>query len=294
MLRPATKTLALSTALLSGCMIALSGCATAIDTPTQDLRIEILGTGQALCDLRQEGRRYRVYAPATLRVYKDDSPMKVRCAAPGNRVQTVVLDPKVDDWTYGDIATGVLPGLAWDYASGAMYQYPDKVVIDYTGMPAQPYPLPDYQLVFEENPQLIGMEQFRPGSPALIGDMGTRPPELEPRQPGDFESSSDIMVPAPRTGGGSSAASPSTPAPAPAPALGSGQAAAKPLGASGVSTPAAPASSTNNGISSGGGSGNTTLNISNGSSNNGSSGSTSGSGSQAGKFALPPIPTASH
>ncbi len=160
----------------------LSSCATALEEPAQDLKIEIVGTGEALCDVTQPGRRYRAYAPGTIRVMKSSDPMKVKCAAPGNRELSITLTPEMSNMVYANVSNGIVPGVTWDYLTGASHQYPDVLVMDFTAMPPQPYPLPDYQLVLENNPHIAGMEQFRPGKSALISDVGQAARQMNTRQ----------------------------------------------------------------------------------------------------------------
>lgn len=162
--------------------LLLSSCATALESPAQDLRIDIVGTGEALCDVTQPGRRYRAYAPGTIRVMKSKDPMNVKCVAPGNRELDITLTPEMSNMMFANVVTGVVPGVTWDYLTGASHQYPDLVVMDFTAMPPQPFPLPDYQLVLERNPSIAGMEQFRPGKSALIGDVGQASPQLTIRE----------------------------------------------------------------------------------------------------------------
>ncbi|MGZ9096788.1 MAG: hypothetical protein ACXW30_00645 [Micavibrio sp.] len=162
--------------------LILSSCATALEEPVQDLHIDIVGTGEALCDVTQPGRRYRAYAPGSIRVMKSDDPLKVVCAAPGNRELSVTLTPKMTPMLAANITNGVIPGVTWDYLSGAAHHYPDKVVMDFSAMPPQHYPMPDYQYVIEQNPHIAGMEMFRPGKAALISDIGQQTPTLMPRE----------------------------------------------------------------------------------------------------------------
>jgi hypothetical protein len=183
---------------MASAVVLLSACATVIEKPTQDLKIEILGTGEALCDVTQSGRRYRAYAPSTIKIRKSHDLLNVRCFAPGNREKTVVLESKVTNSVLANVANGVLPGMTWDVASGAAFRYPDTVVVDFTDMPPQPYPLPDYQAVLNANPVLIGLEEFRPGRSALISDMGTGVQTMQKR-PDDvlMEETTIITTPAP-------------------------------------------------------------------------------------------------
>lgn len=191
---PMLRSLAVSFAalMLSGAMLA--GCSTALDGATEDLRIDIAGTGEALCDVTQPGRRYRAYAPGIFRVMKSSDDLRIRCSAPGNREQTVILKPQRSKSDIYNIYNGYVPGMLWDNATGARYEYPEYVLIDFSATPATSYPLPDYQQVFAKNPGLVGMEEFRPGHAALQSDLGQAVPTLRPREAGD-EAVSEIMMP---------------------------------------------------------------------------------------------------
>lgn len=164
------------------CLAAgLSGCATVIEKPTQELKINVVGTGEALCDVTQEGRRYRAYAPGTIKVHKSRHPLSVRCFAPGNREKTIVLKSAITNTAFANVVTGAVPGMAVDAESGALFQYDKVVTFDFSDMPPRSYPVPDYQTVLDQNPQMIGLEEFRPGQAALIRDMGNPAPRLQPR-----------------------------------------------------------------------------------------------------------------
>ncbi|MDB5492281.1 MAG: hypothetical protein JWO78_2130 [Micavibrio sp.] len=189
MIRQITVTFA--ALMLSGAM--LSGCSTAMNGGTEDIRINIAGTGEALCDVTQPGRRYRVYAPSSFRAMRSKDDLRIRCQAPGNRQQVVVLKSELSrDLPYNVSNLGV--GVGWDAMTGAMYNYPSEVLVDFRGMPPTSYPQPDYQDVFDQNPELLQMEQFRPGLPALGSDIGTAAPTLQPRST-EEDNSMGIMMP---------------------------------------------------------------------------------------------------
>lgn len=159
----------------------LPSCATILEEPAQDVRIDIVGTGEALCDVTQPGRRYRAYAPGTIRVMKSDDPMKVTCAAPGNRELSITLIPKMTPMLAANIFNGVVPGVTWDYMTGAAHHYPDKLVMDFSNLPPLAYDMPDYQHVLNRNPHIAGMEMFRPGRAALLSDVGQKTGDLPER-----------------------------------------------------------------------------------------------------------------
>lgn len=211
MIRQITVTFA--ALMLSGAM--MSGCSTAINGATEDIRINIAGTGEALCDVTQPGHRYRVYAPSTFRAMRSKDDLRIRCTAPGNREQVVILRSELSDNLAYNVSNLGL-GVGWDAMTGAMYNYPDQALIDFRGVPSTGYPQPDYQDVFDKNPELMQMEQFRPGNPALGSDMGTVTPTLQLRT-GEEDNSMGIMMPVPGSTPG--ATSSSSPAKAPLPPI---------------------------------------------------------------------------
>ncbi|MBI4030835.1 MAG: hypothetical protein HY370_04105 [Proteobacteria bacterium] len=64
-----------------------------------------------------------------------------------------------------------------------MFVYPEKIVVDFSGMKPQQMPLPEYQRTLAENPEIMNMEEFRPGQSALQRDRYNATPELQPRRP---------------------------------------------------------------------------------------------------------------
>lgn len=207
MIRSTNFTLAATVALMFSAM-SLAGCATAMDGATEDIKIEIAGAGEALCDVTQPGRRYRAYAPSTFRVMKSPDPLHIRCFAPGNREASVVLNSTVNDNTAYNVSNAGI-GAGWDYMTGATYQYPNYVMMDFSNVPSSSYPLPDYQTVFAKNPELTGMEQFNPGIPALISDQGQGIPSIRLRDPNDT-GPIDVMMPRAGVSAAGTVSTPST------------------------------------------------------------------------------------
>ena len=147
----------------------VTGCSTIIDKPTQNVRIETPGTEGAICYLEREDYRTRVWAPKTIRINKAQDPLNVRCLAPGNREKKVVIEPTFPTSTYMNL-TNLMGGALIDYQTGAMFELPEVIEVDFTGMPAKPMPLPAYQQLLEEYPAIADLEEFRPGRSALQRD----------------------------------------------------------------------------------------------------------------------------
>lgn len=181
-------------------VLMLSACSTVTDGATQEVAIETPGTSGAVCVLERPGHRMRVWAPKTVRITKSSGPMTVTCRAPGNREKTVVVDPEIADTFMLNIFNGFVPGALADNNTGAMYSYPDKIAVDFSGMPPERMEKPDYQRVLDENPDIFDMEEFRPGTPALQRDRNYVSPVLQPRRT-DEELFSRSGVNAVRDGG---------------------------------------------------------------------------------------------
>jgi hypothetical protein len=168
--------------LLSVAVLAMTGCARMIQGSSQDVTIETPGADGATCFLENKEMRYKFYAPQTITLTKPRSALNVRCLAPGNREKTVVVPLRFQEETFMNAANGLIPGMLYDYESNAMYKLPPVIVVDFTDMPPQPMPLPKYDRLLRENPQLRGWEEFRPGLPALQRDLYDAPVEMKRRE----------------------------------------------------------------------------------------------------------------
>lgn len=164
------------------CLLLLSGCSTMVNRTTQEMTIETPGAPGALCYLKSPGYYDRIWTPDTLTIQKTKGPLKIRCMAPGNMEKTVEITPKIVDTMYLNALTGYAAGALYDYETGAMFKYPEKVVIDFTDTIPQRMPEPDYQALLDRDPDLGGMEEFRPGKAALQRDSNRAVQPLHSRQ----------------------------------------------------------------------------------------------------------------
>ena len=163
----------------------LAGCATAIEDSSQEVEFRVVGADTALCHFKNDDYNYKIYAPNTVRIQKTRKPINLRCIATGNRERVATIEPEVSDMIAANFSNGFVPGVAWDVASGAAHAFPNVITVDFSGVPAQPMPLPEYQRVLSQNPGLIGLEEFRPGRAVLIIDYTTPIPTLERREGGE-------------------------------------------------------------------------------------------------------------
>ena len=172
--------------------VLLASCSTVMDGQIQDVTIEAKGATNVLCYMQNSDFSFRFYPPQTLKVSRSSDPYTIRCLAPGNREKTIVVEPKINDDTYLNAANlGV--GAVIDHASAAMYELPDKIVISFEGMEPTGYEQPAYNTFLDQNPHLKGVEEFRPGQPALMRDAGKETNALELRETGGSSAPSPVV-----------------------------------------------------------------------------------------------------
>jgi hypothetical protein len=129
---------------LSASVLLLASCASAIDGQTQDITLRTPGAENARCHLHNEDMKYVIHTDQTISIMKSPHDLEVSCLAPGNREKTITVKREINDWVAGNVATGVAPGMAYDYFSRGGFEYPHTITVDFTGMPVKPYDLPPY------------------------------------------------------------------------------------------------------------------------------------------------------
>ncbi len=150
-------------------LLFLTGCASVFDGATQDVKFETPGAQDALCYAYVEGTKYLVRPPQTINLYKSGHDITVDCQAPGNRRKNSVVAPALAGTTaWNAMNAGV--GAGWDYASGAMFRYPDVITIDFTGMPLLDSALPAQNNPDIRPPDSYDLEEFLPAVPRMNAD----------------------------------------------------------------------------------------------------------------------------
>lgn len=160
----------------------LSACASVLGESTQDVHFVTPGANDSVCYIDNGAVTYRAWPPQTLKLSKRSGDLEVRCLADGNREKTVIIEQNNSALTLANAMNGFVPGVFIDSQTGALYEYPNVVTVDFTDMAAQSMPLPNYHMHLMKNPSLFGMEEFRPGRAALIRDKYATIPELQKRQ----------------------------------------------------------------------------------------------------------------
>ncbi len=147
----------------------VSACAWTTQTSLQDVAFETPGALDAECEVLVGKTKYVVHPPQTIILPKSVETMHVNCLAPGGREKSWEYLPKVSPMILADSTLGMAPAI-WDHYSGALYYYPDKVVIDFRGVPTVPIPLPSYHNPDTVPPRLSGLDEETPGMPGLNAD----------------------------------------------------------------------------------------------------------------------------
>lgn len=119
--------------LLLVASVGTVACASVLETPNQEIEIVTPGVLNSRCDVLIGTLKYPVEPPQKLTVKKSEHPITVDCIAPGDRREVVTYDPKVSKYTAGNVATAGI-GAGYDYLSGAMFQYPEKIIVSFGGI----------------------------------------------------------------------------------------------------------------------------------------------------------------
>jgi hypothetical protein len=155
--------------------LALTGCATALERSTQTVYFQAVGATEVSCSVDTGKLKYKVNLPQKAEITKSRLPIHLTCLAAGNRKKEMLVASEVSGWTFGNVATGVVPGAAWDAASGAMFKYPDIIIVDFTDTIAVGDNLPLYHAVDGLDPKYAAgsVENLGPNTLKLPGDDAT-------------------------------------------------------------------------------------------------------------------------
>ena len=151
--------------------LMLTSCSTIMEGSTQQISFKTVGADNADCNVRLgvNSYVYNVRPPQTIWVQKSHKPIFVTCVAPGNRVANSTVESEVDGTTaYNIFNLGF--GVAYDDETGALYKYPNEIVIDFSGVQAKNRPLPSYHNVGALDPSEQGIEYMGADTPALTQD----------------------------------------------------------------------------------------------------------------------------
>ena len=147
----------------------LPACASAVSGPMQTVTIETPGSYSSRCIL-QNGNRYKADSGVPVTIMRSEKDLTVDCYGSDNRHRQVVVESDVNGWTAGNAVTGVVPGVAYDHVSKAMYGYPEIITVDFIGVPGRGYELPQYHDKDMPNPYEASIESYAPSKAKVPSD----------------------------------------------------------------------------------------------------------------------------
>lgn len=148
----------LSLSLLTG------ACASLMSGQTQEVTLLTPGATEAEC-IFDNGVRYKFYTGETIMVMRNESDIKLDCYASGNRHRVVTIESDGNKWAIGNIVTGIIPGVTFDHFSKGLYEYPETITVDFTGVPTLGFGLPEYHNKDAPNPYEQPVENYGPTTP---------------------------------------------------------------------------------------------------------------------------------
>lgn len=154
---------------------ALAGCATMVEESSQTINFQVVGATDVMCDVDSGKLKYNIRPPQTITVKKSKRDLNLTCMAAGNRVQTMTVSSSLSGWTFANVVGGgVIPGTLYDGESGAMFKYPEVVIIDFSGTVARVDSLPSYHAPDAVDPSYArNVEDVGPNSMRLPDDDAT-------------------------------------------------------------------------------------------------------------------------
>lgn len=152
--------------------VPLAGCATMVEKSSQTINFQVVGATDVMCDVDSGKVKYTVRPPQTITVKKSKRDLTLTCLAAGNRVQTMTVSSALSGWTFANVVGGgVIPGTLYDGESGAMFKYPEVVIIDFSGTVARVDSLPSYHAPDGVDPSYAkNVENIGPNTMRLPGD----------------------------------------------------------------------------------------------------------------------------
>ena len=163
----------------------LSSCAAMVDDSYQDFTIKTPGAENAFCFVYIDKIKYQAYPPQTINIMKSENKMRIDCKAPGNRDKEIFVKPIFS----ARAIWGGPPGMAWDYASKALFHYPNMVEVDFTDVPVEPFAQPKHNSKDIAQPEEHQLDEISPAQPILNEDRNQKELPIRRRDDVEFEES---------------------------------------------------------------------------------------------------------
>ncbi len=150
-------------------VLALGACGTMMEGQAQKVTILTPGASESQCTL-DNGVRYPAMNGQTVNVQRSPHSMVIECYGSGDRYQKKIVESTFNPWSAGNVITGVVPGVAYDHVTGGLYEYPDRIEIDFTGTPTRGFETPQYLNKDAPNPYAQAIESYGAAEPKLATD----------------------------------------------------------------------------------------------------------------------------
>lgn len=187
--------------------LGLAACATTFEQALQPVEIITPGAKNSKCDVYVQGVRHVVYPPQKITIAKSVEDLIIECRAPGNRYHKQVILPQETDIAFANMLWGGF-GYMVDEATGAMYQYPDIITVDFTDTPYKAESLPAQNAPDVRQPETYDLEEFNAAQPRLNADKNAPVPELKARERNTIAEQNDSSKTAVTEGSGKDKADP--------------------------------------------------------------------------------------
>lgn len=118
---------ALLTAMLGGCASLVNQGQESISVTTRDA--DGAQVEHAHCVLSSTRGVWTIDTPGSVTVDRGDQDLAIDCTRPGHFDGSVTAISRANTEMFGNVILGVIPGMAYDYNSGAGLSYPDSVTV---------------------------------------------------------------------------------------------------------------------------------------------------------------------
>ena len=158
--------------LTAAAALSLAGCSTIVTGSTQTVYFQAVGATEATCEVANAKYKYLVNLPEKVEIKKSRRDLELTCRAAGNRYKTMVVPSELSGWTFANVTNGAIFGVPYDGETGAMFKYPDIIIVDFTDTVASLDALPAYHAVDTLDPasSSAGVENMGPAHNKLPGD----------------------------------------------------------------------------------------------------------------------------
>ena len=115
--------------------ISLAGCSSIANGKHQAVNFSTGAVEGAECLLtggRDGAVRQTVTTPSTVQVRRAKAALNVACSKPGYQTASRIVESKMEGTTGGNVLAGGFVGLGVDAMTGAMFKYPDTILVPLT------------------------------------------------------------------------------------------------------------------------------------------------------------------